>query len=267
MDLASTPGGNVNGIIDLNCDMGEGMPADALVMPFISSANIACGYHAGDAKTIWQTIELAGKYDVAVGAHVSFADKENFGRKEMDLSAGEIYELVLQQLIIFKEIADSFPVTINHVKPHGALYNMSARDPGIAKAIARSVKDFDHCLILFGLSGSHSVSQARLLGLKTASEVFGDRRYCDDGTLAPRSQSNALIEDSNRVVEQVMQILRRGTANAVSGKEVALVAETICIHGDGAHAPEFAEKVNRALKQNGIRISAPQRDPGTSILQ
>ena len=148
------------------------MGNDEFIMPFISSANVACGYHAGDEKTIWKTIELSVKYNVMIGAHVSFFDKENFGRSEMNLPAGEVYELVTQQLIIINEIADSFSVKLNHVKPHGALYNMSAKDAILAKTIATAVKDFDQHLILYGLSGSHSISEAVKQGLKTASEVF-----------------------------------------------------------------------------------------------
>ena len=260
---ALSTGGGL-GEFDLNCDMGEGMdnpalPAgrDELIMPFISSANIACGFHAGDEKTIWKTIELAVKNKVTVGAHVSFFDKENFGRSEMDLTADEIYELVEQQLIIFKEIADSFDIKINHVKPHGALYNMSARDAAIAKVIAEAAKDFDSNLILFGLSGSHSINEAKATGLKTASEVFADRTYQDDGSLTSRSQSNALIEEADKAVQQVLQMIKKGTVTSVSGKEISIVTETICIHGDGKNAAEFAKRINESLNQNGVLISSP----------
>jgi UPF0271 protein len=244
------------GEVDLNCDMGEGTDNDELIMPFISSANIACGYHAGDEKTIWKTIELAVKHKVAVGAHVSFLDKENFGRSEMNLTANEIYELVEQQLIIIKEIADSFDIKLNHVKPHGALYNMSARDVAIAKAIAEAVKDFDSNLILFGLSESHSIHEAKAAGLKTASEVFADRTYQDDGSLTPRSQPNALIEDADKAIQQVLQMIKKGTVTSVSGKEIPIKAETICIHGDGKHAAAFAKTIYENLKQNNIDIKA-----------
>jgi UPF0271 protein len=194
--------------IDVNCDMGEGIGNDEAIMPFISSANIACGYHAGDEKIMWQTIELAKRYNVSVGAHPSFLDKENFGRKEINLSPEEIYELVTQQLLLFNEIAISADANMYHVKPHGALYNMSARETTIARAIATAVKDFDHNLILFGLSGSHSINEAKAIGLKIAPEVFADRTYQDDGTLTPRSQSNALIEDADKAVQQVLQMIK-----------------------------------------------------------
>jgi 5-oxoprolinase (ATP-hydrolysing) subunit A len=243
-------------VIDLNCDMGEGMDNDELIMPYISSTNIACGYHAGDEKTIWKTIELAVQFKVAIGAHVSFLDKENFGRSEMNLPAAEVYDLVTQQLIIIKEIADSFDIKIRHVKPHGALYNISSKDAILAKTIAQAVKDFDHNLILFGLSGSHSIAEAKAIGLKTASEVFADRTYQDDGSLTPRSQPNALIEDSDNATQQVLQMIKEGTVTTVSGKTIPIVAETICIHGDGKHAVLLAKNIYENLKQNNIDIKA-----------
>lgn len=244
--------------IDINCDMGEGAGNDALIMPFISSANIACGYHAGDEKTIWQTIDLAIKHKVAIGAHVSFLDKENFGRSEMKLSGEEIYELVTQQLIIIQEIAESFETAIHHVKPHGALYNMSAQYPVIAKAIANAVNDFNKNLLLFGLSGSPSIKEAEAAGLKTASEVFADRSYQDDGSLTPRAQKGAMLVDAVSVANQVEQIVRHSNVTALSGKVLSLQADTICIHGDGPHAVSFAKAIYERLKQQNIDIKAIQ---------
>jgi UPF0271 protein len=232
---------------DLNCDMGEGIGNDADIMPFINSVNIACGYHAGDEKTIWNTIELAVKHGVAIGAHVSFLDRKNFGRTEMKADAEDVYDLVTQQLIIFDEIVSSFDITINHVKPHGALYNISARDPILAASIAKAVKEFDESLALFGLSGSHSIKEAESIGLKTASEVFADRTYQDDGSLTPRSQPGALIEDADKAVQQVSQMINEGMVTTVSGKKIPIKAETICIHGDGKHAVEFAKKIREVL--------------------
>jgi UPF0271 protein len=249
-------GGDLEGAVDLNCDMGEGIGNDELIMPFISSANIASGYHAGDEKTIWHTIELAIKHNVAIGAHVSFFDKENFGRSEMNLPAGQVYELITQQLIILKEIADSFDIKMKHVKPHGALYNMSAKNAMLAKTIAAAIKDFDESLILFGLSGSHLIKEAKATGLKTASEVFADRTYQDDGSLTPRSQPNALIEDTHRAVQQVLQMITKGTVTTVSGKQISIAAETICIHGDGKNAIAFAKTIHDNLKQHNIDIKA-----------
>jgi UPF0271 protein len=239
---------------DINCDMGEGIGNDELLMPFISSANIACGYHAGDATTIKQTIALCVKYNVSIGVHPSFYDRESFGRMEMNLPADDLYDLIMQQLKIFKEAADSLDQNIAHVKPHGALYIMSAKNAGMANVIAKAVRDFDSSLVLFGLSGSHSISEAKTIGLKTASEVFADRTYQDDGGLTPRSQPNALIEDADQAVQQVLQMIKEGTVTTLAEKIIPVVAETICIHGDGKHATVFAKRIYEHLKQNNIEI-------------
>ena len=229
--------------------MGEGIGNDELIMPFINSASIACGYHAGDSTTMWQTVELAIKHNVAIGAHISFLDKENFGRSGMNLNSEEIYDLVIQQLIVLNEIVSSFDIKLRHVKPHGALYNMSAGDARLATTIAEAIKDFDNSLILFGLSGSQSISEAKKLGVKTVSEVFADRTYQDDGSLTPRYHSNALIEDPNKATAQVLQMIKEGRVTTVSGKTIPIVAETICIHGDGKHAVEFAKAIYKAVKE------------------
>lgn len=234
---------------DINCDMGEGIGNDELIMPVITSANIACGYHAGDSATMWKTVELAIKHKVAIGAHFSFFDRNNFGRCEMQLDKKDIYDLVTQQLIILNEITSALDTKINHVKPHGALYNMSARDAGLANTIAKAVKDFDASLILFGLSGSHSISEAKAMGLKTASEAFADRTYQDDGSLTPRFQPNALIEDAQKAVQQALQMIKEGTVTTVSEKIIPIVAETICIHGDGKQAVEFAKAIYEAVSK------------------
>jgi len=232
---------------DINCDLGEGIGNDALIIPFITSANIACGYHAGDIDTMHQTIAICLKHNVSIGAHPSFLDRENFGRTEINLPVDDLYELLTQQLIIFSEVADIFDKTINHVKPHGALYNMSAKDALIANIIAKAVNDFDSNLILYGLSGSHSISEANRMGLKTASEVFADRTYQDDGSLTPRSKHDALIIDADKMIQQVSQMINDGTVTTVSGKSIPIKAETICIHGDGKHAVEFAKAIHKLL--------------------
>ncbi len=235
------------GKIDLNCDMGEGIGNDALIMPYISSASIACGYHAGDVNLMYQAIELAAKHNVSIGAHVSYLDRNNFGRNEIHLPEADVYELVQQQLIILKEIADLFDRSLTHVKPHGVLYNQSANDSRLANAIAKAVLDFDSRLVLFGLSGSHSIQEAALLGLKTCNEVFADRRYQDDGSLTPRSQPGALIEDVGTAVSQSLQMINEGRVTTITGKIIPIVAETICIHGDGKHAVEFATALHKAV--------------------
>jgi 5-oxoprolinase (ATP-hydrolysing) subunit A len=242
--------------IDLNCDMGEGMPYDADIMPCVTSVNIACGYHAGNEEIMKKTIDLALNYNVALGAHPGFADTENFGRKEIYLLRGVYYDLIIEQLTILKKITDSFNTTIHHVKPHGALYNMSARDKTLASIIAQAIKDFDNKLILYGLSGSESIREAKSLNLQTANEVFADRTYQDDGTLTPRSQTNALIEDENACVQQVLQMITQKTVTSVNNKTIPIIAETICIHGDGEHAVEFAQLIHQNLKQNNIAIRA-----------
>ncbi|MES1198147.1 MAG: 5-oxoprolinase subunit PxpA [Chitinophagaceae bacterium] len=242
--------------IDINCDLGEGIGMDEAIMPYISSASIACGYHAGNEETIWQSIELAIKNNVSVGAHPSFLDKEHFGRIEMDLPPEEVYELVAQQLILFDEIASDAAVNMQHVKPHGALYNLSAKKSSIARAIAEAVKDHNKHLILFGLSGSQSIIEAKEIGLKTASEVFADRTYRDDGNLTARSTPNALLEDADEAVQQALQMIKEKTVTTLSGKTIPIVAETICIHGDGKKAIEFAMKINKALKENNFVIKA-----------
>lgn len=228
--------------------MGEGIGNDELIMPYISSANIACGYHAGDVDTIKHTIGLCIQHKVSIGAHPSFFDRNNFGRTEMNLSPGDLYDLLTQQLYIFKELTDLLNQKINHVKPHGALYNLSAKNAEVASVIAKAVKDFDSHLILFGLSGSHSIGQARKIGLKTADEVFADRTYQDDGSLTPRSQPNALIENEDKAVQQVLQMIKEGTVTTVSGKTIPVTAETICIHGDGKNAVELATAIHDAIK-------------------
>jgi UPF0271 protein len=242
--------------IDINCDMGEGIGNDEAIMPFISSANIACGYHAGNEEIMKQTIELAIKNKVAIGAHPSFFDKENFGRIEKDLPVDEIYDLVILQLRTIDKIIKESSQKLHHVKPHGALYNMSAKDPQIAKAIAQAVKDFDDDLILFGLSGSYSVNEANAINVKTANEVFADRTYQDDGSLTQRSHANALIDDVEKSIQQVLKMIREKSVTSVNGKNVSIIADTICIHGDGKNAVEFARQIFQNLTQNNIDIKA-----------
>ncbi|MFI5134897.1 MAG: 5-oxoprolinase subunit PxpA [Chitinophagales bacterium] len=240
--------------VDLNCDMGEGMGNDAESMPFISSTNIACGYHAGDDDTMKKTVELALRHHVAIGVHPGFADKENFGRREMKLSSNEVRNLINEQIFALKKITDSFHTTIHHVKPHGALYNMAARKITLAHTIAQAVKDVDANLILYGLSGSYLISEAKSIGLKTAREVFADRTYENDGSLTPRSQPDALIEDEEKCMSQVLQMVKSNSVTTVNDKVIPIVGETICLHGDGKHAITFAKLIHQTLKENHIGI-------------
>lgn len=236
-------------ICDLNCDMGEGIGNDQAIMPFITSANISCGFHAGNGDTIRDTMLAAVRRKVLIGAHPSFRDKENFGRKEMHLDHDKLYAIVLEQLIKLDLIAKEKGATLHHIKPHGALYNMAARNKEIAATIALAAKDFNEDLVVYGLSHSFLISEAKIIGLKTANEVFADRTYQDDGSLTPRSNSNALIEDEEQCVKQVMQMVKQGTVTTTSGKIIPMIADTICIHGDGKHAVSFAKKIHEALKQ------------------
>ena len=189
--------------IDLNCDMGEGIGNETFLMPFISSANIACGYHAGDTQEMKRVVDCCIKNNVAIGAHPSYPDKENFGRTEMHFSTNEIYLLVKKQLEILHTIVAAAGATLHHVKPHGALYNMAARDAALAATIAKAVHMIDATLLLYGLSGSHSISEAKKMGLKTASEVFADRTYQDNGTLTPRTQTHAYMDTEGKSLHQV----------------------------------------------------------------
>lgn len=235
-------------LIDLNCDMGEGIASDKLIMPFINSANIACGYHAGDEKTMKKTVELALKNNVRIGAHPSYLDRENFGRTDIRLPLQELYDLVTTQIYILDKIVKAAGSSLHHVKPHGALYNMAARAKPRAAVVALAIKDVDDKLVLYGLSGSHSISEAKKIGVKTASEVFADRTYQDNGALTPRSQPNALIEDTDKVIAQVLQMIKQGTVTTVSEKIIPIIAETVCIHGDGEHAVAFAKAIHKAVK-------------------
>jgi UPF0271 protein len=247
-------------IIDINCDMGEGMATDTAIMPFISSANIACGFHAGDDNTMRETVSLAIQYGVTIGAHPGYADKENFGRTEMHVSDEEVYALIQQQVAALMKIAAEKAAKLHHVKPHGALYNQSAKDPQLAAVIAKAVYDIDPALVLFGLSGSHSISEAKKIGLTTASEVFADRSYQDDGSLTPRSKPGALLQSTEAALQQVLQMVNEKTVTSLTGKKVLIDADTICLHGDGAHAADFAKAIYQLLQQHSVHIQSVLRE-------
>lgn len=240
--------------VDLNCDLGEGMNNDALLIPLISSANIACGVHAGDASTMKRTIEHCLQNGVAIGAHPSWPDREHFGRREMHLPEAALYDCLCEQLDTLQSLARSMGASLHHVKPHGALYNQSAREPALAATIAKAVKEFDTKLILYGLSNSHSLKEATKLGLRTAHEVFADRTYQDDGSLTPRSQPGALIDDETMAVDQALQMILEQKVTALSGKRIPIRADTICLHGDGVHALAFCKQIVSKLTQHNITI-------------
>lgn len=248
--------------IDLNCDMGESFGAwplgnDAALMQYITSANIACGFHAGDPLIMRKTVQLALKYHVAIGAHPGFPDLQGFGRREIKMSPEEVFTMTLYQIGALQAIVRAEGGTLHHVKPHGALYNMAAQDRKLADAIARATRQAGADLVLYGLSGSALIEAAKAIGLRTANEVFADRSYQDDGSLTPRNRQDALIEDTVAAVEQAMGMVRKQSVVSTGGKLVSLVAETICLHGDGAHAVEFAAAIHAALKGEAIQLKAP----------
>lgn len=248
--------------IDLNCDMGESFGAwtmgdDAALMPFISSANIACGFHAGDPSVMRRTVRLALDYGVAIGAHPGFPDLQGFGRRNLQLAPDEAFDLVLYQIGALRAIAEAEGGRLHHVKPHGALYNMAAKDRALADAIARAVRAADETLWLYGLGGSALIDAGHAAGLRTCSEVFADRSYQSDGSLTPRSRPGALIEDESLAIRQALQFVREGRVISIEGKIVPVKAETICLHGDGPHAAAFARAIHAALSREGVRVKAP----------
>jgi 5-oxoprolinase (ATP-hydrolysing) subunit A len=243
--------------IDLNCDMGEGYPYDDQIFPYINSVNIACGYHAGDKATMQRTVELALKNNVAIGAHPSYPDKENFGRIDIlhkKVNLGELTRIVQKQIILLQEVCTSFGTQLHHVKPHGALYNRAAWDEEAAQAICSAIQQADAGLLLYGLSGSIMQKAAANHNLQFVHEVFADRSYQADGSLTPRSAANALINDTATALQQVLTMIREGQVNTITGQTIPIKAETICIHGDGAHAVAFAKAIYTSLRDNDITL-------------
>ncbi|TFD99992.1 LamB/YcsF family protein [Jeotgalibacillus sp. R-1-5s-1] len=247
--------------IDLNCDMGESFGAwqmgnDEEILASVSSANIACGFHAGDPSVMRTTVEHALEKGVAIGAHPGFPDLSGFGRRNLSVSEQEAYDFTLYQVAALYGFVKAQGGKMQHVKPHGALYNMAAKDPLLAGAIARAVRDLDEELILFGLSGGELIRAGKEAGLQTASEVFADRTYQPDGSLTPRTQPNALITEDEKAVAQVVRMVKEGIVMDASGNDVPIEAHTVCIHGDGEHALTFARKINRTLADEGIEIKS-----------
>lgn len=243
-------------MVDLNCDMGEGSSSDQALMQHITSANIACAAHAGSPTMMDATVQLAKKQGVAVGAHPGFPDREGFGRRDIQMSAHEIYCSIVSQVGALAAFCTVHGVKMQHVKPHGALYNLAARDTKVATAIAKGVYDVDPKLILFGLAGSKLVSAGREVGLRVLSEVYADRTYQPDGSLTPRKNVGAMIEDVDRAVDQVRVMIEKGYVEAVDGTRVTIDPDTICIHGDGAHAADFARELRVGLREAGVVVKA-----------
>ncbi|MFI5357703.1 MAG: 5-oxoprolinase subunit PxpA [Opitutales bacterium] len=240
--------------VDLNCDLGEGAGHDAELMPLITSANIACGGHAGDEATMRATVTLAKAHGVAVGAHPGYPDRKNFGRRELRARPDEVMAWVTAQILALQHVAQGMGVSLVHVKPHGALYNQSARDRALADAVAQAVQAIDPGLVLVGPAGSELMAAGRRLGLTVAREAFADRAYRADDTLVPRSDPQALVADPEQVKRQVLRLVRDGVVGSVEGHSVAVTADTICLHGDGDHAVEFARTLRAALAGAGIAV-------------
>jgi 5-oxoprolinase (ATP-hydrolysing) subunit A len=247
--------------IDLNCDMGESFGAyklgtDEQILPFITSANIACGFHAGDPATMRKTVQLALQHGVGIGAHPGLPDLVGFGRRNMDISAQDAYDMVVYQIGAMSGFVRAEGGVLQHVKPHGALYNMAAKSQKLSEAIAEAVYKIDPSLILFGLSGSELVKAGERIGLRTAHEVFADRTYQADGTLTPRTQPGALISDEETALQQVVRMVKEGKVLSQQGVDVEIQADTVCIHGDGPHALAFARKIRELLDDSGVTVRA-----------
>lgn len=250
------PSKNTDLHIDLNADVGEGCGQDDKLMPIISSANICCGLHAGSPSEMVKTIELAKAHGVRVGAHPSFDDRENFGRTNQTLSQAELVSVLTYQLGAIKTMCQHMGVTLSYVKPHGALYNQAAKDPVLAQWVAQAIYAIDPKLSIMALSGGELIKAAHALGMNTESEVFADRRYEDNGALVARSQPNATIDNDDEAIAQVLQMIQHGTVTSVNGKIVPVQADSVCLHGDGAHAVEFAKRIQQTLQQQNIAITA-----------
>jgi 5-oxoprolinase (ATP-hydrolysing) subunit A len=245
--------------IDINCDMGESFGAykigeDEKVIPYITSANIACGFHAGDPMVMAHTMELAKRFRVAVGAHPGYPDLLGYGRRNLETFPGEIKNYLLYQIGALMAFAKAYGLTLQHVKPHGALYNLAARDEKVAQEVIEAIKSFDPGLILVMLSGSLGAKVAAASGLKVAQEVFPDRAYLKDGRLAPRTLGGAVIHDSDLVRKRIIKLVSTGKMTSIEGKEIGLKADTLCIHGDTPGAWKVARVIQKELKKAGIEI-------------
>lgn len=243
--------------VDLNADLGEGAASENELLQLVTSANIACGFHAGSPASITASIRAAHSAGVAVGAHPSLDDRENFGRREIAVTSPEAFALVTYQVGAFHAIATSLGVRVHHVKPHGALYNMAARDPALAEAIAHALLAVDRSLILFAPGRSALARAGEALGLRVAPEVFADRNYLADGSLVPRSRPDALLHDPKEAATRVLRMLREQVVRAIDGTEIAVQAETVCVHGDTPASVAFARELRQCLSAAGVTVAAP----------
>ena len=248
--------------IDINCDMGESfgayeIGADDEVLPHITSANIACGFHGGDPRVMRTTVANALEHGVAIGAHPGLPDLVGFGRRAMQVSPQEVYDLIIYQVGALLGFVRAAGAELRHVKPHGALYNMAVAQPALADAIARAVHDVDPRLILFGLAGSTMLKSAERADITSASEAFADRNYLHDGSLVPRSRPDALVRDVDEGVRRAIRMVREGVVADVDGEDIPIRADTICIHGDGQNAAQLAKALRAGLTAAGVTVMAP----------
>lgn len=246
-------------MVDLNCDMGESfghytIGNDDELMSYATSVNIACGFHGGDPQIMRKTVQLALRKNIGIGAHPGLPDLIGFGRREMHISPQEVYDLIVYQIGALSGFLKAEGGTMQHVKPHGALYNMAAKDEKLAEAVAEAVYKVNPELILFALSGSELLKAGEKIGLRTASEVFADRTYCSDGTLTNRREENALIHDPDEAIKQVTDMVTKSTVESIQGTKIAIQADTICLHGDGNKAVLFARMISEGLISSGIKI-------------
>lgn len=249
--------------VDLNADMGESfgtyqIGADQALAQYISSANVACGFHAADPNVMAKTVDLLVKEEVAIGAHPGLNDLMGFGRRPMSITPTEAKNDVLYQLGALSAFAKAKGKTLHHVKPHGALYNMAAQDAPLAMAIAEAVASFDDNLVFLGLSGSEMLKAAKACGLRVASEVFADRAYTDEGLLVNRKLPGAMIEDADDAINRVIQMIKEGTVTSINGNVIPIEADSICIHGDRPNAVTFAKQIHQRLIAEGIQIVSLQ---------
>jgi UPF0271 protein len=249
--------------VDLNCDMGESYGVyrignDEAIFPYITSANIACGFHAGDPAVMKKTVKLALKYSVEIGAHPGLPDLQGFGRREISINAEETFDMVVYQIGALMGFVKSEGGVLHHVKPHGALYNMAAVNAEIAEAIAEAVYKINPELVLYGLSGTELTKAGSKIGLRVANEVFADRTYQDDGSLTSRKLHNALISEEGQAVAQSLRMVKEGLVTSVNGIDVLIKADTICLHGDTEHAATFAAKIHTLFKEKNIGLQAPK---------
>lgn len=244
--------------VDLNCDIGESFGNyklnDEQILPHITSANIACGFHAGDPFILYETVRLAKKYKISVGAHPSFPDLLGFGRREMKFTEDEVYQLVLYQIGAIYSVCKAQNVELHHVKPHGALYNMAAKDSMLARAISKAIKAFDSNLILYGLANSKMKDAASECNIPFASEVFADRTYNDDGSLVSRNNSNAVFENTQDAINQAIKIVTTQSVKTITGKTIPIQADTICLHSDSQIAVRLASELNSEFKKRNVHI-------------